>query len=110
MHAPLNDKSNNLISMRELNMAKPNTIFINMGRGGIVNEADLAEALDKGVIGGAVIDVYSKEPLPSDHPFMLLKNRDKVVMTPHVGWTSIEARERLISIIANNIGSHLDGV
>ena len=104
VHAPLNDKTNNLISMRELKMAKPSAILVNMGRGGIINEADLVEAVDSELIGGTVTDVFSKEPLPVDHPFMALKNKDRVIMTPHVGWASVEARERLISIIAKNIG------
>jgi len=104
VHAPLNEKTNNLISMRELKMSKPNSIFVNMGRGGIINEADLAEALDNDIIGGAVVDVFSREPLPIDHPYMSLNNKDKILMTPHVGWASIEARKRLITIIAKNIG------
>ena len=103
VHAPLNEKTNNLISMRELKMAKRDAIFVNMGRGRIINEADLAEALDNGIIGGAVTDVYSKEPLPADHPYMLLNNPDKVILTPHIGWASVEARARLITIIAENI-------
>ena len=103
VHAPLNEKTDNLISMRELKMAKWNAIFVNMGRGRIINEADLAEALDNGIIGGAVTDVYSKEPLPVDHPFMLLNNKDKMIVTPHIGWAGIEARARLITIIAENI-------
>jgi len=103
VHAPLNEKTNNLITIKELRMAKPNSIFVNMGRGGIINEADLAEALNNDIIGGAVIDVYSKEPLPADHPYMLLNNPDKVILTPHIGWASVEARARLITIIAENI-------
>ena len=103
IHAPLNEKTNNLISMRELRMAKPGSIFVNMGRGGIINEADLAEALDSDIIGGAVTDVFSKEPIPADHPLMLLDNPDKVIMTPHIGWASVEARARLVSMIAKNI-------
>ena len=103
VHAPLNEKTNNLISMRELKMAKRDAIFVNMGRGRIINEADLAEALDNGIIGGVVTDVYSKEPMPADHPFMLLNNKDKMIVTPHIGWASIEARARLITIIAENI-------
>ena len=104
VHAPLNDKTRNLISLKELKMAKQGAIVVNMGRGGIINEADLAEALDNGIIAGAVIDVFSKEPVPADHPFMKIGCKDRIIMTPHIGWASIEARERLITIIAENIG------
>ena len=103
IHSPLNQKTTNLITMREIKRMKPNTILINMGRGGIVNESDLAEALNLEIIAGAVVDVYQKEPIPSDHPYLRLKNPDKMLLTPHIGWASIEARRTLMERLGENI-------
>jgi glycerate dehydrogenase len=74
-----------------------------MGRGGIVNESDLAEALNLDIIAGAVVDVYQKEPIPQDHPYLRLKNPDKMILTPHIGWASIEARRTLMERLGENI-------
>ncbi|MCD8312806.1 MAG: hydroxyacid dehydrogenase, partial [Bacteroidales bacterium] len=75
----------------------------NMGRGGIVDEAALAEAIDAGTIAGAGGDVFTAEPLPADNPLMHVSRRDALVLTPHVAWASVEARERLVAMIAANI-------
>jgi len=103
IHSPLNDKTANLITMKELSKMKPSAILINMGRGGIVNESDLADALNSDIISGAVIDVYQKEPIPSNHPYLNLKRPDKMVLTPHIGWASIEARRTLMERLGENI-------
>ena len=86
---------------------KKSAIVVNMGRGGIINEADLARAVDEGVIAGAAMDVYSAEPLPADHPYMKMKHKERMMFTPHVGWASVEARVRLVQGIADNIKSIL---
>lgn len=105
IHSPLNDKTKNLISLKELKAMKTSAILINMGRGGIVNEKELAQALNFGLIAGAVIDVYEDEPIPEDHPYLTLKNPEKMVLTPHIGWASIEARKLLIEKLVQNIKS-----
>jgi glycerate dehydrogenase len=103
IHAPLNEKTKNLIDYAALQTMKPTALLVNMGRGGIVNETDLAKALDNGLIGGAAIDVYEQEPLPDDHPYLCVKNRQRLILTPHVAWSSTEARTRLIQLTAKNI-------
>ncbi len=82
---------------------KKSAILLNAGRGGIVNEADLARALDEGLIAAAGIDVFSKEPILPDNPLLQLKHPERIVLTPHVTWASIESRTLLMEKIANNI-------
>ena len=82
---------------------KPTAFLINMGRGGIVDEADLAAAVDAGWIAGAALDVFTAEPLPEDHPFLQVRHPERFRFTPHTAWASVEARERLVAIIAENI-------
>ena len=79
--------------------------IVNMGRGGIIDEAALAEAIDGGWIAGAGVDVFTAEPLPADNPLLKVRNRDRLILTPHIGWASIEARERLVAMIADNIAA-----
>ena len=105
VHAPLNARTEGLIGYRELSMMKRTAYLLNMGRGGIVVEADLARALDEGLLAGAGLDVFSAEPLPEGHPFMCMKHPEKLSLTPHVAWASIEARKRLVEGIANNIAA-----
>ena len=103
IHAPLNERTLNLIGARQLAMMKPTAYLINMGRGAIVVEADLAEAVDNGVIAGAGIDVFVTEPIPEDHPYLMMKHPERMRLAPHVAWASMEARRRLIGIMADNI-------
>ena len=103
VHAPLNDKTNGLIGERELAMMKPSAYVINMGRGGIVVEDDLVKAVDNGIIAGAALDVFSVEPLPSDSCFIKAKHPERFRLAPHVAWASVEARERLVKMVADNI-------
>ncbi|MDR3236822.1 MAG: D-2-hydroxyacid dehydrogenase [Prevotellaceae bacterium] len=103
IHAPLNENTQNLIGYNELQQMKSTALLINMGRGGIINEEDLAKAIDKNVIGGAALDVYAHEPLPAEHPFMHIKNKQKLILTPHVAWASTEARTRVVQLTAKNI-------
>lgn len=107
IHSPLNDNTKNLISLKELKLMKPSAILINMGRGGIVNENDLAQALNFGLISGAVTDVYEDEPITEGHPYLYLKDPERMILTPHIGWASVEARGRLITSIAENIALEL---
>ena len=101
--APLNDRTLNLIGAEQLAMMKPSAYLVNMGRGAIVVEADLAKAVDEGVIAGAGIDVFVTEPIPEDHPYLKMKHPERMRLAPHVAWASMEARKRLIAIMAANI-------
>ncbi len=103
IHAPLNERTKGLIGQEELRRMKYTTILLNTGRGGIINEEDLAEALNEGWIAGAGLDVYQTEPLPADSPLLTVKDPTKLSLTPHTAWASAEARARLIAGIAKNI-------
>ena len=103
IHAPLNDRTNGLIGEKELAMMKPSAFLVNMGRGGIVDEKALADAVDAGIVAGAGLDVFVTEPIPEDHPYMKMKHPERMSLAPHVAWASVEARTRLVSMIADNI-------
>ncbi|MEM6397852.1 MAG: D-2-hydroxyacid dehydrogenase [Bacteroidota bacterium] len=103
IHAPLNEQTRDLIAWPQLQLMRSTAYLLNLGRGGIVNEADLARAIDAGEIAGAAIDVYEREPIPEDHPYLQVKNRNRLLLTPHIGWASVEARMRLVEGIIENI-------
>lgn len=106
IHAPLNDQTKKLIALPQLEKMKPTAILINVGRGGIVNEEDLVTALENDYIAGCGLDVYKYEPISEEHPFLKTKAKDKMVLLPHIGWASVEARQRLIAKIADNIKAY----
>lgn len=103
IHAPLNDRTKDLIGKEQLSLMKPSAILVNAGRGAIVVEDALAEAVDNGVIAGAGIDVFVQEPIPEDHPYLRMKHKERMRLAPHVAWASVEARRRLVDIMAANI-------
>ena len=103
IHAPLNERTNGLIGREELSRMKPSAFLVNMGRGAIVDEAALAEAVDAGVIAGAGMDVFVVEPIPEDHPYLKMQHPERMSLAPHVAWGSVEARTRLVGMIADNI-------
>ena len=103
IHAPYNEHTAGLVGARELALMKPTAFIVNAGRGGIVDEAALAQAVDEGRIGGAALDVYVREPLPADNPLLHTRHPEKLRFTPHTAWASVEARARLVSAIAANI-------
>lgn len=103
IHAPLNEQTNNLFDYKELSQMKPTSILVNVGRGGIVNEAALARAIDEKLIGGVCLDVFTKEPILKENPLLAIKNMDRVVFTPHIAWASLQARERLMELVYQNI-------
>lgn len=105
VHAPLNSRTAGLIGAREISLMKPDAILVNMGRGGIVDEAALADAVDSGRIAGAALDVYSSEPLPEDNPLSRIVRKERLSLTPHTAWASVEARNRLVEMISANIAS-----
>ena len=84
-------------------MMKPSAYLINMGRGAIVVEEDLAKAVDEEVIAGAGMDVFVTEPIPENHPYLKMQHPERMSLAPHVAWASIEARQRLIGMMAENI-------
>lgn len=104
VHCPLTEQTLNLIGAAELKKMKASAYLINMARGGIVNEPDLVNALNAGEIAGAATDVFTVEPMPADHVFTTVNNRGKLLLTPHIGWASVEARMTLLKGIRENIG------
>lgn len=105
VHAPLNEKTQGLVGAGELALMKPEAVIVNMGRGGIIDETALAEAIDAGKIAGAGLDVYSEEPLKASNPISKVKHQERLSLTPHTAWASTEARNRLVLKIAENIAS-----
>ena len=103
IHAPLNERTKDLIGREQLALMKPSAYLVNMGRGAIVVEKDLADAVDAGVIAGAGIDVFVTEPVPEDHPYLKMAHPERMRLAPHVAWASVEARKRLVDIMAENI-------
>jgi glycerate dehydrogenase len=103
VHAPLNERTLNLIGKEQLSMMKPQAYLVNVGRGAIIVEEDLAQAVDDGVIAGAGVDVFVTEPLPESHPYLRMRHPERMRLSPHIAWASIEARDRLIGIMAENI-------
>lgn len=107
IHAPLNEKTENLLSINQLRQMKSSAVLVNMGRGGIVNEPDLVTALNENIIAGAVIDVFTKEPISKEHIYFSIKEKSKVILTPHIAWASKEARSLLVNKISENIENFL---
>ena len=103
VHAPLNDRTRGLVGERELSLMKPTAVIVNMGRGGIIDEAALAAAVDGARIAGAGLDVYSKEPLPEDNPLLHTAHPERLSFTPHLAWASNESLDRLVLRMADNI-------
>lgn len=103
IHAPYNERTAGLIGYAQLRQMKPTAYLVNTGRGGIAVEADLARALDEGLLAGAALDVYVKEPLPLDSPLMKLQHPERLLLSPHIAWYSTEARARLAHEMAENI-------
>ncbi|MDD3500036.1 MAG: D-2-hydroxyacid dehydrogenase [Sulfurovum sp.] len=106
IHAPLNTQTQNLIHAGNLKLLRENSILLNLGRGGIINEADLAKALDNRTIY-AGLDVVEKEPIPTDNPLLHIKAQERLLITPHIAWSSKEARVKLLEGIVENITSFL---
>ena len=107
IHAPLNERTENLVGREQFSLMKPTSILINTGRGGIVHEAELAKALDEGELAGAALDVFENEPIEPDSPLFDIQNPNNLVLTPHVAWASVEARTELIEGVRENIEEFL---
>ena len=102
IHCPLNNDTKDLLNYENMKTIKDGAILLNLGRGGIINEVDLAKIIDEKEIYCG-IDVVSVEPILESNPLLKVKNKDQLLLTPHIGWASIEARTKLISLVASNI-------
>lgn len=100
LHCPLTEKTNGLVNKDFLKRMKNSAILINTSRGPVINEQDLKDALDNGVIAGAGVDVLSTEPPSKDNPLLFAKN---CIITPHIAWASFDARKRLMGIFKENV-------
>ena len=104
IHAPLNEDTNNMLDYKQLSMIKEGAIVLNLGRGGIINEDAIAKIIDeKNIYFG--LDVLSVEPMIKKHPLLSVKNKENLYITPHIAWTSVEARKKLIASVVKNIKS-----
>ena len=103
IHCPLNEKTDNLIAYEQFKQMKPTAILLNAGRGKIVNETDLATALNEDLIAAAGLDVLEFEPIKANNPLLSINNPEKLLITPHIAWISQEAREELVEGIYKNI-------
>ena len=103
IHAPYNERTAGLIGYEAFRKMKRTAYLVNTGRGGIAVESDLARALDEGLLKGAALDVYVKEPLPMESPLMHLQHPERLIFSPHIAWYSTEARARLVHAMAENI-------
>jgi glycerate dehydrogenase len=102
IHCPLNENTKDLLNYENMKNMKNGAILLNLGRGGIINEADLAKIIDEKEIYCG-IDVVDIEPILEDNPLLKVKNKQRLLLTPHIGWASIEARTRLVKMVAENI-------
>ncbi|MDX1295233.1 MAG: D-2-hydroxyacid dehydrogenase [Sulfurimonadaceae bacterium] len=108
IHAPLNAATKDLIGLSELMQMKAGAILLNLGRGGIINEADLARVIDiRELYVG--LDVLETEPMSDPNVLMDVKNKERLYITPHIAWTSVEARDKLIAMVCDNIQNFIDG-
>lgn len=103
IHAPLDENTRNLMNKDAFKKMKNTAILLNLGRGPIIVEQDLADALNQRDIAAAGLDVLSVEPMSMDNPLRTIKDSDKLIITPHIAWASVEARTRLMQIIYNQI-------
>lgn len=104
LHVPLTDETRGLFGAQVLAKLKPSTILINTARGGVVDEASLADALRAGRLGGAALDVFATEPLPADNPF---KGLDNFIATPHIAGVTVQSNERVSALIAEKVAAAL---
>ena len=106
LHTPLTDENNQFVNKEMLDLMKPTSYLINTSRGGLINELDLADALNTNKIAGAGLDVLSSEPPQKGNPLLKAKN---CVITPHIAWATIAARKRLMQVAVDNVKAFIDG-
>ena len=109
IHAPLNNNTLGLINYEALCKMKKSAILINMGRGPIVVEKDLAKAIDEEEIRGAALDVFEIEPIKEENELLNIKNKETLILSPHIAWASVESRDRLFKEVVENIKAFYRG-
>ena len=109
LHCPLSDLTRNFIDKEALSKMKKTALLINVARGPVVNSADLYDALESGEIAAAGLDVLEKEPIAANNPLGKIRDSNKLIITPHMAWASVEARERLVNEVYKNIEAFLKG-
>ena len=108
-HVPLTEETRGILSRERIFSMKKGAILVNTARGAVADEAALADALEQGVLGGLGVDVYAREPFPAEHPYTRLLGHPDLILTPHMAWGAVEARERCIEETAENIRAFLRG-
>jgi len=106
IHAPLNSKTEGLFNYEAFTKMKKDSVLVNVARGPIIVDEDLARAIDEEIIGGAALDVFKVEPIPAENPLLNIKNKERLVLTPHIAWASEEARNRLFADLLENINAY----
>ncbi len=106
LNCPQTADNGGFVNAGLLDLMKPSAFFLNLARGGLVNEADLAHALNSGTIAGAGLDVIAHEPMLADNPLLTASN---CIFTPHIAWASLAARKRLMAIVTANVAAYLSG-
>ena len=109
LHCPLTDRTRDLMNKEAFSKMKKEAILINVARGPVVNQEALYEALSEGMIAGAGLDVLTKEPMTEDNPLAKIKDSHKLLITPHMAWGSVEARQRVVDGVYKNIEAYLNG-
>jgi glycerate dehydrogenase len=109
IHAPLNAETENLIDKKALKAMKKTGVLLNLGRGKIIDEEALTWALEEEEIAAAGLDVLSAEPMAKDNPLLRIKDSTRLIVTPHIGWATVEARSRCLSEVYENIVAYLQG-
>ena len=110
LHCALTDTTQKIINADTLSKMKPSAVLLNLGRGPLINESDLAAALDNATIAAAGLDVLCKEPIAADNPLLNIKDTDKLLITPHMAWGTIEARARCVKEVYNNIKEYITSI
>ena len=103
IHCALNEQTNNLLNKNNLDNLKDGAILLNLGRGGLVNEQDITNTLNNGKDIYFATDVTTVEPIEATSPLLKIENQERVIMTPHIAWASVEARTRLMDLVFKNI-------
>ena len=109
IHLALNDLTRGMVGAEQIGRMKKNAMVINVARGAVADEEALAKAIEENRIGALGVDVYTTEPFGKDHPFSRILDRDNVCLTPHMAWGSVEARNRCIVKVAENIAAFYRG-
>lgn len=109
IHAPLNDATRNLIDEEAISKMKKTAILLNLARGAIVDEDALTKALENATIAAAGLDVLAVEPMHPNNPLLRIQDNERLIITPHIAWASVEARQRCASEVYENIKSFLNG-